>query len=213
MMPVRIALADDHNVVRQALRMMLESRPDFIIVGEAEDGLKAVQMVRELAPQILVLDLMMPGLNGLEVTRQVSGQTRVIILSMHDNEAYVVEALRNGAYGYVLKDSTAQELLQAVETVAGGQRYLCKPFSDQAIEKYIQMAHAAPADPYDSLTAREREVLQLSAEGLTAAQISARLNISPRTVEIHRANFMRKLSLHSQAEVIKYAMKRGMISG
>jgi two-component system, NarL family, response regulator NreC len=211
MMPVTIALADDHNVVRQALRMMLESRPDFVIVGEAEDGLKAVQMVRDLSPQVLVLDLMMPGLNGLEVTRQVSSLTRVIILSMHDNEAYVVEALRNGAYGYVLKDSTAQELLQAVETVAAGQRYLCQPFSAQAIELYTQMSHAAPADPYDSLTARERQVLQLSADGLTAAQISARLSISPRTVEIHRANFMRKLSLHSQAEVIKYALKRGVI--
>lgn len=210
-MPVTIALADDHNVVRQALRMMLESCPDFVIVGEAEDGLKAVQMVRELSPQVLVLDLMMPGLNGLEVARQVSGQTRVVILSMHDNEAYVVEALRNGAYGYVLKDSNAQELLQAVEAAARGERYLCKPFSDQSIDRYLQMAHAAPADPYDSLTARERQVLQLSAEGLTAAQISARLAISPRTVEIHRANFMRKLSLHSQADVIKYAMKRGVI--
>lgn len=211
-MPVTILLADDHHVVRQGLRSLLEGQPDFRVIGEASDGLETVRAVEKLRPDVLVLDLMMPGLNGLEVTRQVSGQTRVVILSMHASEAYVLEALQNGAYGYVLKDSTAADLVQAVRAAAEGQKFLSRPFSELAIAAYIQKVQSTPLDPYQTLTTREREVLQLMADGLTSAEMSQRLSISPRTVEIHRANVMRKLSLHSQTDLIRYALRKGILS-
>lgn len=211
-MPVSIFLADDHHVVRQGLRSLLEAEPDFTVVGEAADGLETVRMVEKLKPHVLVLDLMMPGLYGLEVARQVQGTTRVVILSMHASEAYVLEALQNGAYGYVLKDSTAADLVQAVRLAAEGKRFLSQPFSDLAIAAYVQRSQSTPLDPYNTLTTREREVLQLMAEGYTNNEISARLSISPRTVEIHRANVMHKLNLKSQTELIRYALKRGILS-
>lgn len=210
-MPVTILLADDHHVVRQGLRSLLESQPDFKVIGEASDGLETVQLVEKLKPQVVVLDLMMPGLNGLEVARQVQGNTHVVILSMHANEAYVLEALQNGAYGYVLKDSTAADLVQAVRAAGEGRRFLSQPYSELAITAYMQRVHATPQDPYQSLTTREREVLQLMSEGNTNAEMSVRLSISPRTVEVHRANVMRKLSLHSQTDLIRYAIKKGIL--
>jgi DNA-binding NarL/FixJ family response regulator len=209
-----IMLADDHPVVRQGLRALLGAEPDFRLIGEAGDGLEAVQLVERLQPHVLVLDLMMPGLNGLEVTRQVSQrspQTRIIILSMHANEAYVLEALRNGAAGYVLKDSSVTDLVQAVREVAAGRRYLSPPLSERVIDAYVQKAKEATLDVYETLTAREREVLHLAAEGLTNPEIAARLFISPRTAEIHRANLMRKLSLHTQTDLIRYALRRGIL--
>lgn len=209
-----IVLADDHHVVRQGLRALLKAEPDFAIAGEASDGLEAVRLVERLQPDVLVLDVMIPSLNGLEVTRQVtkrSPKTRVVILSMHANEAYVLEALRNGATGYVLKDATAADLVQAVREVAAGRRYLSPPLSEQAIEAYVHKAKEAPLDRYDTLTTREREVLQLAAEGLTSAEIAARLFISPRTVEVHRANLMRKLGCHTKADLIRFALRRGII--
>jgi DNA-binding NarL/FixJ family response regulator len=148
-----IIVADDHHVVRQGLRALLEAEPDFRLVGEASDGLGTVQLVERLKPDVLVIDLMMPGLNGLEVTRQVSQrspQTRVVILSMHANEAYVLEALRNGASGYVLKDSSAADLVQAVREVVAGRRYLSPPLSERAIEAYVQKAADASLDPYET---------------------------------------------------------------
>jgi DNA-binding NarL/FixJ family response regulator len=157
---------------------------------------------------------MMPGLNGLEVTRQVgrrSPDTRVILLSMHANEAYVLEALRNGATAYVLKDCTAAELVSAVREVQAGRRYLSPPLSERAIESYLQKAEAATLDIYNTLTAREREVLQLAAEGHSNSDISSRLFISPRTVEIHRANLMRKLGLRNQTDLIRFALRRGIV--
>ena len=210
---ITILLADDHSIVRQGLRALLEVEPDFCIVGEAVDGLEVTQLIEYLRPDVLVLDLMMPGLDGLEVTRRVnqrSPQTRVIILSMYGNEAYVVEVLRNGAAGYVLKKSTADELVRAVRAVVAGQRYLSPPLSEQTIETYMQKADESTQDLYDLLTAREREVLYLVAEGHTNAEIAARLFISPRTVEMHRANLMRKLDLRSQADLIRYALRRGI---
>lgn len=208
---ITILLADDHSIVRQGLRALLEVEPDFCIVGEAADGLEVTQLIVYLRPDVLVLDLMMPGLDGLEVTRRVnqrSPQTRIIILSMYGNEAYVVEVLRNGAAGYVLKKSTADELVRAVRAVVAGQRYLSPPLSEQTIETYMQKADESTQDLYDLLTAREREVLYLVAEGHTNAEIAARLFISPRTVEMHRANLMRKLDLRSQADLIRYALRR-----
>lgn len=213
-MTTTIFLADDHHVVRQGLRALLEGEPGLSIVGEAADGLEAANMVERLKPDVLVVDLMMPGLNGLEVTRQVSKrspQTRVLLLSMHANEGYVLEALRHGATAYVLKDCTAEELVRAVHEVAAGRRYLSPPLSERAIESYLQKAESATLDIYNTLTSREREVLQLSAEGLTGAEISARLFISPRTVEIHRANLMRKLSLRNQTDLVRFALRRGIV--
>jgi len=210
---ITILLADDHSIVRQGLRALLEVELDFCIVGEAADGLEVTQLIEYLQPDVLVLDLMMPGLDGLEVTRRVnqrSPQTRIIILSMYGNEAYVVEVLRNGAAGYVLKKSTADELVRAVRAVVAGQRYLSPPLSEQTIETYMQKADESTQDLYDLLTAREREVLYLVAEGHTNAEIATRLFISPRTVEMHRANLMRKLDLRSQADLIRYALRRGI---
>jgi len=211
---ITIVLADDHHVVRQGLRALLEGESEFSVVGEASEGLEVIKLVERLKPTILLLDLMMPGLNGLEVTRQVRQrwpETRVLILSMHANEAYVLEALRSGAAGYVLKDASAADLIQAVHEVAAGRRYLSPPLSERAIEAYVQRAEVASADDYETLSTREREVLQLAAEGRTNAEIAARLFISPRTVETHRANLMRKLGLHNQTELVRYAIQRGII--
>jgi two-component system response regulator NreC len=203
-----IALADDHHIVRQGLRRLLEDEPDFQVVGDTGDGLEALQ------PDVLVIDLAMPGLSGLEVTRQVcqrSPQTRVIILSMYANEAYVLEALKNGAAGYVLKESSGVDLVLAMREALAGRRYLSPPLSEHAIEAYLKKVDTGPPDPYETLTAREREVLHLAAEGHTNNQIAKRLSISPRTVETHRANLMRKLGLNNHAELIRYALGRGIL--
>jgi two-component system, NarL family, response regulator NreC len=212
---VTIALADDHHLVRQALRTLLETEPDFTVVGEASDGLEAVHLVERLAPAILVADLMMPGLNGTEVARQVARrhpETRVIILSMHVNEAHVMEAMRNGACGYVRKDATAADLIRAIREVAAGHLYLSPPFADNAIEAYRKRAEEAAVDPYSLLSDREREVLHLAAEGLGNTELGARLGISPRTVETHRANVMRKLGFQRQMDLVRYALRRGIVS-
>jgi two-component system response regulator NreC len=209
-----IVLADDHRIVRQGLRALLEAEPDFQLVGETGDGLEAVQLAGRLQPDVVVLDLMMPSINGLEATRQISDgcpQTHVIILSMHADEGYVLEALRNGAAGYVLKDSSADDLARAVREVVAGRRYLSPPLSERAIEVYMQKAQETSLDPYEKLTNREREVLHLAAEGHSSSEIAERLSISSRTVETHRANMMRKLDLHSQTDLIRYALKRGII--
>lgn len=209
-----ILLADDHHIVRQGLRALLETEPSFKLVGEAGDGIEAVRLVERLRPNVLVTDVMMPGLNGLEVTRQVAKvapQTRVIILSMYSNDAYVVEALKNGASGYVLKDAQSNDLVHAVREVAAGRRYLSAPLSEREIELYMRKIDDAPEDPYESLSNREREVLQLVAEGRTSAEIAERLFISPRTAEGHRANLMRKLTLSNHTELVKFALKRGIL--
>ena len=207
-----IVLAEDHLVVRQGLKVLLEAEPDFRLIGESGDGLETAQLVERLGPDVLIVDLMMPGLSGLEVTRQVSQRsphTRVVILSMHANEAYVLEALRNGAAAYVLKDSSAAGLVHAVREVVAGRRYLSPPLSERAIEVYTKKAEVAVLDPYETLTPREREVLDLVATGLTSAAIGERLSISRRTVEVHRANVMQKLGVSSPAEMVRYAVERG----
>jgi two-component system response regulator NreC len=210
-MTLTILLADDHIVVRQGLRVLLEGQPDFSVVGEASDGNEAIRLVDQLKPQIVILDLVMPGLNGLEVARQIHERTRVIVLSMHANQAYVLEALRNGAYGYVLKDASSNELIHAVRAVGEGRRYLSAPFSENAIQAYLQKTGSAPTDPYDTLTNREREVLHLVAEGFSSAEIAGKLSISVRTVEIHRSNLMHKLDLRSQVDLIRYALRKGIL--
>lgn len=214
-MTISVLLADDHHVVRQGLRVLLESTPEFSVVGETGDGLEVVDLVERLNPDVLVVDVMMPGLNGLEVTRRASKaapQTGIVVLSMYGNEAYVQEALRNGAVGYVLKNASTADLIHAVREAAAGRRYLGPPLSERAIEAYVQKAKETTLDMYETLTAREREVLHLTAEGLSNTEIAARLFLSPRTVEAHRANLMHKLDLHTQTDVIRYALQRGIIS-
>jgi len=214
MSTIEIVLADDHRIVRQGVKALLENEPDFSIVGETGDGLRAVEITAQLRPHILVVDLMMPSLNGLEVIRQVaklSAKTRAIMLSMYMNEPYVLEALRNGAYGYVLKESDMSDLIHAIREASAGRRYLGHPLSERAMEAYLEKTADTYLDLYDMLTTREREVFQLAVDGHTNSEIAASLFISPRTVEIHKANMMRKLCLRTHTDLIKYALKRGLI--
>ncbi len=214
MSAIEIVLADDHRIVRQGVKALLENEPDFSIVGEAGDGLRAVEITAQLRPHILVVDLMMPSLNGLEVIRQVaklSAKTKAIMLSMYMNEPYVLEALRNGAYGYVLKESDMSDLIHAIREASAGRRYLGHPLSERAMEAYLEKTADTYLDLYDMLTTREREVFQLAVDGRTNSEIAARLFISPRTAELHRANMMRKLCIHTQTDLIKYALKKGLI--
>jgi len=208
---ITILLADDHHVVRQGLRSLIDSQPDLNVIAEASDGHEAMGKILKLKPEVSILDMMMPSMNGLEITRQVWKTTKVLILSMHSSEAYVIEALRNGALGYVLKDSTASELIQAIHVIAGGQRYLSSPFSERAISAYVERAKTGSLDPFDTLTIREREILKMVAEGNSTADIAEKLSISPRTVEAHRANISRKLDIQSQADLIRIALKKGLL--
>jgi two-component system, NarL family, response regulator NreC len=213
-MKTSILLADDHQVIIDGLKALLSGEPDMEVIGQATDGLQVLPKVLELKPEIVVLDLMMPGLGGLEVARQLRDRapaTKVIVLSMHSNDAYVVEALRNGAAGYVLKQAEARALVDAIRTVRGGTRYLSPPLSEEKLERWEMDAKAAPFDPYDTLSTREREVLQLAAEGLTSAAIGERLAIGKRTVETHRANLQRKLGVRTQADLVRFAVKKGLV--
>lgn len=210
-----VLLADDHEIVRHGLRALLDAQEDCVVVGEAADGLTAVELAAKLQPCVLVLDLMMPGLNGLDVTREVrrrAPNTHVLVLSMHSNEGYVMEALRNGAHGYALKDTSGPELIKAVRDVGAGRRHLSAPLSERAIEAYVNQAQTPTLDSYETLTAREREILHLVAEGFTSPDIAGRLGISSRTAETHRGNLMRKLDLRTQTDIIRYAFRRGLIT-
>ncbi len=214
MTPARIVLAEDHGVVRQGLRALLEKEPGFSVAGEASDGLQVADLVERTKPDVLVLDLMMPGLGGLDVAREVARRlprTRIVILSMHASEAFVVQAFRSGAAAYVLKDSTAAELVLAIREVMAGRRHLSPPLSDKAIDEYLARAKAGEVDVYERLTTREREVLHLAAEGLSNPGIGERLGISPRTAQTHRAHVMQKLGLRSRRDLIVYAVDRGLL--
>lgn len=213
-MTVTVLLADDHPIVRQGLRHLLEAEPDLKIVGEAEDGLQAVQLTDKLRPNVLIVDIMMPGLNGLEVLRQAkdrSPATCSIVLSMQSADVYVVEALKSGALGYVLKETGPSELVNAVQQVMSGKRYLSPRLSERLIDVLLQTSDELTLDPYETLTNRERELLHMVAEGLTTSAIAKRLSISPRTAELHRSRMMDKLGLNNQTELIRYALKRGIL--
>ena len=209
-----IVLADDHALIREGLRTILGGEGDWFVVGEAADGLEVMALVEQLQPNVLIVDLMLPSLSGLEVIHQIHKRMpgiQIVALSMHANESYVLAALRNGAAAYVLKEVSSTDIVQAVHEVLAGRRYLSPPLSQYALEAYIQKAKGAPLDSYETLTTREREVLHLVAQGEATPAIAARLGLSPRTVETHRTNLMRKLGLRSQTDLIRYALQRGLI--
>jgi len=211
---ISIVLADDHPVIREGLRALLEGDPDFEVVGEACNAETTIEVVNRIRPAILVLDLMMKGSNSIEVIRQISNsspEVGIVILSMYDNEGYILESLRAGAKSYVLKGSTSEELMRAIREVAAGHRYLGLPLSERAITIFIQKSEASDFDLYETLTPREREVLHMVAQGYTSAEIAARLVVSPRTVEVHRANMMRKLQLQNHTQLVQYALQRKIV--
>jgi DNA-binding NarL/FixJ family response regulator len=213
---IRVVLADDHAIVRQGLRTLLEADQGCQVVGEAADGLTALALIHDARPDVAILDLQMPDLGGLEVARRVGEQTpdtRVIILSMHGDEPFVQEALRYGVLGYVLKGAATSDLVNAVHAAVAGKRFLSASLNERALEAYVHRAHQTerPLDRYALLTNREREVVQLAAQGMSYAQIGERLAISPRTAETHRTNALRKLALKDQTDLVRYALSRGLL--
>ncbi len=212
-MSARIVLAEDHHLVWQGLKALLEKH-DLHVVAETADGLEVAGLVAEHKPDVLIIDLMLPGLNGMEAARQAldgGSNTRVVFLSMHADEAYVLRALKLGASAYVLKDASATDLVRAVDEVLAGRKYLSPPLSQQALDLHAERLETGELDPYQGLTTREREVLQLTAEGLTNQQMAERLAISARTIETHRANLMRKLDLENSNELLRFALKHGLV--
>jgi DNA-binding NarL/FixJ family response regulator len=212
---LRILLADDHTVVRQGLRKILEAKPQWEVVAEAADGREAVRQAEEFKPDIAIVDVAMPLLNGIEAVRQivrkVSG-TRVLVLSMHNDEAYVTQMLRAGAAGYLLKDSADVDLLQAVEAVAAGKSFFSPAIARVIADDYVrQLEDRGASDRYELLSEREREIFQLIAEGKTNKEIAALLFLSPSTVDTHRSRIMEKLDVHSAAEIVLYAVRKGVI--
>lgn len=213
---ITIVLADDHRVMRQGLRALLDEQADFRVVGEAGDGKQALSLVENLRPDVLVADMVMAGMNGVELTRQAKRsvpETTVVILSMYGTEGYVHKAMRAGAKAYVLKDASASELAEAIRKAVSGQRYLSRKVSEHAIDMYIRDMMPEPHDLDTSLvlTGREREILQRIARGAKNKEIAADLSISPRTVEFHRSNIMRKLGLGSQQELFRYCIRAGIL--
>jgi DNA-binding NarL/FixJ family response regulator len=211
---IRVVLVDDHGIVRQGVRTLLEEQADILVIGDCDDGLQALALVQRLRPDVLVADLMIPGLAGLELihrVRQSTPATQIVVLSMHVNVAYVAESLRRGAIGYVVKQADIRELVTAVRAAARGMRHL-SPGIDQAdVGEYLRLSSIAPIDPLETLTRREREVLELVARGHTNAEIADRLGLSRRTVETHRARMMHKLGLETQADAIRFALRRGLL--
>lgn len=212
---VRILLADDHTLVRHGLRKVIEERADWEVVAEAGDGREAVRLAEQLHPDLAILDVAMPLLNGIEATRQITKRlprTRVLVLSMYADEAYVTQMVQAGASGYLLKDSADVDLLKAVDETAAGRTYFSPSISRVMLDDYArQVGDTALVDRFESLSGREREIFQLIAEAKTNKEIAALLNVSPSTVETHRAHVMEKLKLHSAAEIVLYAVRRGVI--
>jgi DNA-binding NarL/FixJ family response regulator len=206
---LRILLADDHAVVRQGFKLILSQQPDMEVVGEAGTGEEAVKMSLQLDPGLVIMDIAMPKVNGVEATRRIienRPDTKILILSMHKDPVYVRETLRAGAKGYLLKESIDQDLLRAVRSVAQGNGFLSPEVSGTVLQEYQQTK-----DPFDQLTAREREVLQMLAEGKVAKEIATQLDISVYTVDAHRGRIMKKLGLHSSTEIVRFAMRKGLI--
>jgi len=213
---VRILLADDHSVVRKGVGLLLESHAGFKVIAEAADGREAVAMAEAHRPDVVVLDVAMPLLNGIEAARQISAklpETAIVFLSMHSDEGYVLKALKSGAKAYLLKDSAEYDLINAVKAVSEGKAFFSPAISRMLVEDYMrQMREREVEDSYELLTTREREILQLFAEGKSAKEVAAILSLSLYTVETHRSNIFQKLNLHSAAELILYAVRKGVIS-
>ena len=214
-MKIKILLADDHTILRAGLKMMLNAQPDMEVVGEAQDGRQAIAETHRLHPDIVLMDITMPDMNGIEATRQIKKlvpDAKVLVLTMHENDEYVFQALRAGASGYMLKEAADTELISALHIISSGQFYLSPIAQSVMVGDYLQRVRAGEErDSYSSLTEREREILKLVAEGYTNNQIAERLVISPKTVDTHRTHIMDKLNLHSRAELVKYAMRRGLL--
>jgi two-component system, NarL family, response regulator NreC len=211
---ISIVLADDHAIVREGLQALFAKEKDLEVVAEANDGLSALEWVEQLHPDVVILDLELPDIKGLEILRQINlryPEICIIVLSMHAKVAYVVEAIQNGARGYVIKGSDTCELVTAIRQVMTGNRYLSLPFSEQLIKDYLEKSQSQAFDPYETLTNRERQVLHLVAHGSSSTEIAKRLKISSRTVETHRAKIMEKLSLDNFTELVRYALRKGII--
>jgi two-component system response regulator NreC len=213
---LRILLADDHTLLRQGLRKILQERPDWEVVAEAGDGREAVRQTLAVQPDIAILDIGMPLLNGIEATRQIVRRLpdiHVLILSMHANEAYIVQALKAGAKGYLLKDSADTDLIRGVAAVASGKSFFSPAVAKVMLDDYVRhLTEKGIADRFDSLSEREREIFQLVAEGHSNKEIAELLSVSPTTVETHRAHILQKLDVHNTAELVLYAVRRGVIS-
>src|SRR5579863_2037929 len=214
-MTIHILLADDHTILRAGLKMMLNAQPDMEVVGEAQDGNHAISEARRLQPDIVLMDITMPDIDGIEATRQIKKmqpEVKVLVLTMHENDEYVFQALRAGASGYILKEAADTELITALHVLRSGQFYLSPSAQSVIVGDYLQRVHTGEEkDSYNNLTEREKEILKLVAEGYTNNQIAERLVISPKTVDTHRTHVMDKLNLHSRAELVKYAMRRGLL--
>ncbi|HEY6468075.1 MAG TPA: response regulator transcription factor [Candidatus Acidoferrales bacterium] len=216
MKKLKILLADDHVVMRTGLRALLERQPNLEVVGETENGRETIERVEALRPDVVVMDVGMPVLNGIEATKQIAGEksgTAVIILSMHADESYVMRALKAGARGYLLKDSAAADLINAIQAVSQNKSFFSPKVSHILAEDYVRvLKQKGEVDSYELLTDREREILQLLAEGKANKEVATLLNISPYTVETHRKHILEKLNLHNPAELILYAVRKGIIS-
>ena len=212
---VRVLLADDHTILRAGLKMMLNAQPDIEVVGEASDGRQALEEALRLQPDVILMDITMPEVNGIEATRQIKKllpETRILVLTMHENEGYLFQMLRAGAAGYMLKEAADTDLISAIRVVSSGRFYLSATAQSMMVSDYLQRVNTGEErDSYSALTEREREILKLVAEGYTNNQIAERLFISPKTVDTHRTHIMDKLNLHSRAELVKYAMRRGLL--
>jgi len=214
-MSIRIILVDDHKITRQGLRSLLDKQQDMEVVAEAEDGRTAVRLVGELSPNVVIMDVTMPDLNGVEATRQIVSQSpdvKIIALSMHSDTLFVTEMLRSGASGYLLKDCAFEELSRAIHAVVAGKTYLSPSVSGVVVDDYLHRLSKADFSGSHVLTDREREVLQLLAEGKSTKQIALKLHISVKTVETHRRQMMNKLDIHTVAELTKYAIRKGLTS-
>ncbi|HTA41985.1 MAG TPA: response regulator transcription factor [Bryobacteraceae bacterium] len=216
MPPIRILLADDHAVVRDGLRALLDRQPDFAVVAEASDGRECLELAQIHSPDVVIMDVAMPQMNGIEATRRIlaaNPSIAVVILSMHHDESYVLQSLKAGAKGYLLKDSPREDVLDAIRSAAQGRPFLSRKVSRMLQEEYVgQLKSKGLDDSYELLTDREREILQLLAEGRANKEVATILNISPTTVETHRGHILRKLSLHGTADLILYAVRKRIIA-